>query len=383
MEAMAYVEKRGENRYRARYRGPDGRERSKTFRTKRDATRWLTSTASSVYSGTYTDPQHGKQRFHDFALEWAEAQDWKDTTRESFPLVLARAEVALPNDVALVGIDELVVKRARVALAAKYKAATVDLTFGYIVAILRAAHAMRRISIDPTARVQGRRRGALERDRVGPQEVPTRAEVAAIWAAAPSKYRPAIALGASGMRIGEVLGLTADRVDVEERLVTIDRQRQRIGGVMQFTPPKGGRYDGDKARTIRVPSAVALELRRHLRDVAHDELLFYGVRGADLRRDQFYASAWRPALNAAGLASNRYVFHALRHFCASSMLAEGVNPVAVAGHLGDTLETLQRVYAHWMRDDRDVPADALERILVIRDDATSAAYPRPARESKA
>jgi len=28
-----------------------------------------------------------------------------------------------------------------------------------------------------------------------------------------------------------------------------------------------------------------------------------------------------------------------------------------------TLETLQRVYAHWMRDNRDVPADALERIL--------------------
>ena len=47
------------------------------------------------------------------------------------------------------------------------------------------------------------------------------------------------------------------------------------------------------------------------------------------------------------------------------MLAEGVNPMAVAGHLGDTFETSQRVYAHWLRDDRDVPADALERILLV------------------
>jgi hypothetical protein len=47
------------------------------------------------------------------------------------------------------------------------------------------------------------------------------------------------------------------------------------------------------------------------------------------------------------------------------MLAEGVNPMAVAGHLGDTLETLQRVFAHWMRDDRNVPAAALDRILAI------------------
>jgi hypothetical protein len=51
------------------------------------------------------------------------------------------------------------------------------------------------------------------------------------------------------------------------------------------------------------------------------------------------------------------------------MLAEGVNPTAGAGHLGDTLETLPRVYAHWMRDDRDVPTEALDRIL--------AASPRP------
>ena len=42
-------------------------------------------------------------------------------------------------------------------------------------------------------------------------------------------------------------------------------------------------------------------------------------------------------------------------------------------YLGDTLETLQRVYAHWMRDDRDVPADALDRILRVGgDDAVQA-----------
>ena len=58
------------------------------------------------------------------------------------------------------------------------------------------------------------------------------------------------------------------------------------------------------------------------------------------------------------------------------MLAEGVNPMAVAGHLGDTLETLQRVYAHWMRDDRDVPADALDRILARRFRGLLAGLPR-------
>jgi integrase len=57
------------------------------------------------------------------------------------------------------------------------------------------------------------------------------------------------------------------------------------------------------------------------------------------------------------------VFHSLRHFCASTLLAEGAPITAVAGHLGDTVETVSRTYAHWLRDDRDVPADVLDRVL--------------------
>jgi hypothetical protein len=47
------------------------------------------------------------------------------------------------------------------------------------------------------------------------------------------------------------------------------------------------------------------------------------------------------------------------------MLAEGVSLTAVAGHLGDTIETVSRVYALWLRDDRDLSADALESMLVV------------------
>ena len=81
-----------------------------------------------------------------------------------------------------------------------------------------------------------------------------------------------------------------------------------------------------------------------------------------MRRDQFYRSAWQPALEAAGLGARRFTFHALRHFCASTLLAEGA-PLTAVGHLGDTVETVSRVYVHWLRDDRDVPAEVLDRVL--------------------
>ena len=117
-------------------------------------------------------------------------------------------------------------------------------------------------------------------------------------------------------------------------------------------------------RRIVLPSVTILELRRHLRDHQGAGLLFRGVQhSATLRSDRFYAAGWRPALVGAGLAADRFVFHSLRHFCASSMLAEGVPLPAVAGHLGDTVKTITTTYAHWLRDDRDVPAVVLDRLL--------------------
>jgi integrase len=141
-----------------------------------------------------------------------------------------------------------------------------------------------------------------------------------------------------------------------------------------LTTPKA-----EKVRTITVPAVVAVELRRHLRDYVAEGILFRGLRGAEmLRRDQFYSSAWRPALRAAKLAEDRFKFHACRHWCASTLLAEGAPITAVAGHLGDTVETVSRVYAHWLRDDRDVPAAVLDRVLAppaalrTRDEAAAA-----------
>ena len=45
------------------------------------------------------------------------------------------------------------------------------------------------------------------------------------------------------------------------------------------------------------------------------------------------------------------------------MLAEGAPLAAVAGHLGDTVETVSRIYVHWLCDDREVPAAVLDRVL--------------------
>jgi integrase len=133
-------------------------------------------------------------------------------------------------------------------------------------------------------------------------------------------------------------------------------------GDQPSTTPKA-----EKVRTITLPGlpgSVAVELRRHLRDHVAEGILFRRLRGAPmLRRDQLCSSEWRPALNKAGLAEDRFVFHACRHWCTSTLVAEGAPLTAVAGHLGDTVETVSRTYVHWLRDDREIPAQILDRML--------------------
>jgi integrase len=367
------------SRYRARWRTPDGASRMKTFARKVDAERFLYGTEHAKSAGTYIDPIAGRERFSDYASRWAEAQDWKDSTRESFDAHLKRVLVHL-GDLGLDQVDELVLLSLRSALTGKYATSTATISLHYACAIMRSACRTGRIARDPTTDVDPPKRRDGDVDGVvGPEQVPTRDEVLAIIAGAPGRHRAAVALGACGLRIGEVLGVTDDRLHLDVGTLRIDRQlwtRMSDSRVMLTTPKR------EKKRTIKLPGWARLELRRHLRDHGPfrplgdgDEggLLFRGGRDAPFRRDAFYDSVWHPALSAAGLAEDRFVFHSLRHWCASSMLAEGTPITAVAGHLGDTVETVSRTYAHWLRDDRDVPAAVLDRLLAPRRDAKSAA----------
>ena len=58
------------------------------------------------------------------------------------------------------------------------------------------------------------RRRSGDEDWVTPEQVPTREDGLAILEGAPARFRAAVALGFSGLRVGEVLGLTADRIDL-------------------------------------------------------------------------------------------------------------------------------------------------------------------------
>ena len=66
---MGSIDKLSNGRWRARYRDPGGRSRSRTFDRKAEAERFLATTATDMHRGDWVDPKLRRARFD----EWADA----------------------------------------------------------------------------------------------------------------------------------------------------------------------------------------------------------------------------------------------------------------------------------------------------------------------
>src|SRR6266567_970826 len=76
--------------WRARYRGPDRKERSRTFSRRVDAERWLTSQEGDKLRGVWLDPALGRIALAERATKWIDAKeaDVKTKTADSYRSLL-------------------------------------------------------------------------------------------------------------------------------------------------------------------------------------------------------------------------------------------------------------------------------------------------------
>ena len=166
----------------------------------------------------------------------------------------------------------------------------------------------------------------------------------------------------TGLRQGELLGLTVDAVDLDRGELTVRRQ--------MMTPPTAGMphltpllKTAAAHRVLPLPTFVIDALRVHLATYGTDEggLLFPNRKGAGWRRGSFNDSVWKPALRRAALPTG-FGIHACRHTYASVLIADTPNPVLVMYRLGhasitETMET----YGHLFPQGHAETTAALDR----------------------
>jgi integrase len=172
----------------------------------------------------------------------------------------------------------------------------------------------------------------------------------------------------TGLRLGELSGLRWADVDLEEGLLQVRFQLQRIEGTLQLVEPKTRR----SRRTVYLSREAVASLAGHRerqsgeREQAgagpweHD-LVFTNANGSPLDKKHVHRGFMK-VLKRAGLPKMR--FHDLRHTCASLLLAQNVHPKVVQELLGHSqISVTLDIYSHVMPTARRQAADVLDDVL--------------------
>jgi len=339
---MGFVRKTPAGRHRACWRDPAGKQRSKTFRTKREASAFLAEVESALNRGNYISPDAGRIRFGDYATRWIAARNSEKTTAARDDSVMRNHVLPKWGALPVANIEHSAVQAWVTELRSRLSPASIAECYRLTSGVLQSAVRDRIIGFNPCEGVRLPPRRRTDTDDL----VLDRRHLGQLLAATPSRYRALIALAAgTGLRWGECAGLHWDAVDLSLRTVRVIRVAEEVAGHIRFKP-----YPKSKAgrRSVPLPDFVVQQLDEHAQNYGHQDqaLIFTTSTGEPIRRGTFRSRVWKPSLQRAGLPT-ALRFHDLRHSYATWLVSDGVpvNDVAkVMGH-EQTSTTLNR-YTH-------------------------------------
>ncbi|HEX5289804.1 MAG TPA: site-specific integrase [Streptosporangiaceae bacterium] len=378
-------------RWEVRWRDENGKQHKQGFAKEADAESRAAVIKTQLDAGTYTDPAAGKVKLRVRGELYVQGLTVDESTREA---IESRLRLHVYPDL---GDREMrILGRSPSILQAWMRSLHAKLAPSYIRVIRIHLSSIFDAAVDDGIIVRNPLRAAsvraprLPRRKVEPWP---EEQVTAVIAALPPRFRAMGELAAGcGERQGELFATGVDDVDwlATRKMLRVRRQVKIVRGHLVFAPPKGDRF-----REIPMAEPVALALSAHLARFPAVRvtlpwkvpggkpvtvpLIFTSAAGKAVVRHDFNKGAWKPALEAAGVIEPRPEgattwgpdrengMHALRHFYASALLADGVDIRAVAEYLGhsDPGFTL-RVYVHLMPSAEARAAAAIERIYERR-----------------
>lgn len=328
------------------YRDTAGKRRSKQFARKKAAETWLTEAAYQVTQGTHT-PDRDTVTVKSAADAWvkrAEAEGLERATVQAYRGLANHHVVPLLGRIKLSRLTRPVVEQFRDELVASRSRAMAAKGVRALASILQEA--MRRGLVAQNVAAEVRvSRPSRDKDKV---EIPTREEIRALLAAAPADFHPMLMVAVlTGLRASELRGLRWSDIDLKAATVSVN---QRVDQWGNFGPPKSaaGR------RTIPIPPKVVQVLREWKLRCPKGEhgLAFPDTKGGVQVHKNVLTRRYYPAQKDAGFAK-RYSFHTLRHFAASSFIAQRVDLKRLSGWLGHSTVTLTLDrYGHLMKDNQ-------------------------------
>jgi len=333
------------------FRDPSGRQRRRSAGTLAEARLLRSSVLADVARGEFRETS--RARLEDYARDWVRTYEGR-TSRGIRPETVHEYERDLELHVLpvigrrrLSEIEQRDLKALARHLADKgLSASTVRIVMAPVRALFATAVEEGLLRTNPASGLRlgggGARADAAEKRRALDEE-----QLASLIGQTPERWRLLVRfLAQTGLRVGEVVALRWEDVDLGERRVSVRRRLYR------------GRLDSPKSaygvRQIPISTLLAQDLWRHRAGAPDRDPVFLGPEGRPLRSEFVLRSIVKPAAARAGVPWAGV--HTLRHTCASILFRSGWNAKQVQVVLGHhspafTLAT----YIHLVPDDLPEP----------------------------
>lgn len=174
----------------------------------------------------------------------------------------------------------------------------------------------------------------------------------------------------AGLRLGELLALRWEDVDLEKGTLAVQRSLTRAEGSWRV-----GNTKTRKSRRVRLSAGTVASLQAHRKRQLEErmrlsglwqdnDLVFPNETGDLFNPSNLRNRSFKRIKERAGIPAETH-FHALRHTCATLLLAEGVNPKVVSERLGHSsvVITLNR-YSHVLPDMQEKATEVMESVLL-------------------
>lgn len=156
----------------------------------------------------------------------------------------------------------------------------------------------------------------------------------------------------TGIRIGELLALTFADVDLDGKIITINKSYQRLKGKDIITRPKTPRSN----RKVNIPQFLVEDIQDYKESLYDPQPSDRVIPVAKT----FLEKEMQRGMKLSGM--KKIHIHSLRHSHASLLIEMGFSPKEIAERLGhENIETTLNTYSHLYPDKQERLADRLDQ----------------------
>jgi integrase len=336
---------------------PNGKRRSKSCESKKEALNWLSAEKSKINQGLFV--ADNRLRIGDFLASYmsgvAEHTLRPTTLQAHYSLINNHIVPELGN----IRLSDLQPNQVQAFYAQKLDEGLSKRTVQYLHAILHKALN------------QALRWGLVVRNVTDLVDVPsperrsphvwTVAEVQTfLLAVSDHRWYPIYVIAIyCGLRKGEILGLSKSDVDLSRGVIRVRHQVTQVQGVGSvISEPKT-----EKAkRQVTISEFPIQVLRDHLNSLKDNQSLLFATSSGKPLSSRNVVRHFKSVIESTGLPDIR--FHDLRHTHATLLLSAGTHPKVVQERLGHSQISLTlSTYSHVMPGIQEKAADDFQRIM--------------------